>query len=387
MALNKTAAQAAQILVTKNARLLRIMRHEFHEGNVFNPKLPTDYLGTLLPAQVRLLQSYPKDKYKGKPRLVIFITKDPNIEKLELPMCAVELNKYEKITSNCHFAVFHCDGTTQSKQNISLVCYTREFCLDLHPPKKFELQNAQSPTLYKISAMNMSGVSSGEGDTVWNRISLVEKDDKGVAIYGGESVLNPKTQKMEGRAPNAMHGMINTKGCWMLFRNYNWYKEKQKQFLEIYLKYARNKYNYESVDGDLQGLYGEPEKRDRKLRFEDLERNYAYMWFTYDVMGVKYFSHDPSVNETNIDDSKKLDIFPVPTFSSHPANSHSWGSRHSAVPSFEMTDDLWQKNALGFQAAEQFAPFTGHEVKNLEKRSWADVYFYQWSPSDSSGKV
>ena len=363
----KTAAGGQQIWVTEKPEMLRIMRHEFRDGTDFDPKPLCQYLATLTREQVRLLMSYPKEKYLGKQRLVIFITLDPNIS---LPMCADQCDSVATlINSNSHFAVFHCDGATQM---VSLVSYTKEFNLFNHR-LTLERRDAAAPKVYKISAMNMSHVASGEGDTIWNRVSTVGRNDIGTAIYGGDAQ----------HAPNSLHGMINTAGCWMLFRNYNWYSVRQAEFLQLYRDYRRNPKIDKTGElaARLTGLgYGDVGRDPLRFRFLGWERNYAYTWFTRDVIGVDYFSKNPFVNEDNIYDSVQVAAYPpVPTeeqMETRPYNSHSWGSRHKKESSFVMDSTLWTKNAFGFKTAEDFAPFLGATTLHLESHSWADLYVF-----------
>ena len=348
--------------MTQNPQMHRIMRHEFSTGTEFDPKPLHDYLATLTKEQVRLLMSYPRDKYLGKQRLVAFITLDE--ANIKTPLCADKCDAdATAINANSHFAVFRCDGAAQM---VSLVCYTKEFNLFSGRPT-LDAKDTPNPTVYKISAMNMSYVPSGEGDTIWNRVSRVVGGDKGVAISGG----TPK------KAPNSLHGMINTQGCWMLFRNFNWHLAQQAEFLEVYRDYRRG--SKAELSDDMRarlGLlgYGESDVEiDR--RFLSLERNYAYTWFTRDIIGIDYFSTNPYVNETNTDGASIPSIFPVPPTPTG-YNSHSWGSRHAVEKSFKMGPGLWTDNALGFKTAEDFSFFAGEETYHLESKSWADLYVY-----------
>jgi hypothetical protein len=362
MSETESAAVGDRIVVTPNDQMHRIMRHEFSNGTEFDPAPLHAYLNTLTEQQVRLLLSYPRQKYLGRQRLVVFVTLDP--ANTNLPMCADECDSAATlINSNSHFAVFRCDGAAQF---VSLVCYTREFNLFRGRPK-LDPRDSANPTVYKVSAMNMSHVPSGEGDTIWNRVSRVGSGDRGTAISGGDDT----------HAPNSLHGMINTQGCWMLFRNYNWYQPEQAAFTQVYRDFRRSRAGMtDALRARLTSLgYAESDPALINQRFLALERNYAYTWFTRDIIGIDYFSTNPFVNDTNVDGANKLTLFPSPP----PAtgfNSHSWGSRHKTERSFQMTRSLWTENALGFRTAEDFAHFAGRVTTKLESRSWADLYVF-----------
>ena len=364
----RSAAGGQQIWITERTEMLRIMRHEFSNGTDFDPAPLAQYLSTLTVEQVKLLMSYPFEKYTGKHRLVAFITLDE--KNTDLPMCADQCDPPAStlIRSNSHFALFHCNGVAQ---RVSLVCYTKEFNLFAGRPT-LDKRDATMPTVYKISAMDMTGIPSTEGDTIWNRVSKVGHNDQGTAIYGGDAT----------HAPNSMHGMINTAGCWMLFRNYNWYKPKQTEFIHVFQQYrsAGNKMT-DPLRHRLKELgYGEA-LNDVQSRFFGWERNYAYTWFTRDIIGIDYFSQNPFVNEDNIYDSVQLAEYPpVPPpelVGVMDYNSHNWQKRHAKEKTFKLGADLWKKgNALGFQAAEGFTPFLGRVINKLESTSWADLYVY-----------
>lgn len=358
----QTAAVGDRIIVTDNPQMHRIMRHEFSTGTAFDPAPLHGYLATLTREQVRLLLSYPREKYLGKQRLVAFITLDPT--NTNLPMCADKCDDNATlINSNSHFALFRCDGAAQM---VSLVCYTKEFNLFAGRPP-LDKRDAAKPKVYKLSSMNMSHVPSGEGDTIWNRVSTVGPGDQGTAIYAGDA----------SHAPNSLHGMINTAGCWMLFRNHNWFMPKQAEFIKVYQEFRRSKSGMTpELRLRLNVLgYGENDDFDIDGRFFDLERNYAYTWFTRDIIGIDYFSRNRNVNEINVESRLPLPVFPPPPV---PAayNSHSWGARYATEKTFKMDASLWTNNALGFKTAEDFAPFVGKETHHLESRSWADLYVY-----------
>lgn len=352
----QSAAAGDRITVTKNPKMHRIMRHEFHNGIYFDPVPLHNYLASLTREQVRLLMTYPKQKYENKHRLVVFITLDPSVNSL---MCADKCDAASTpIHSNSHFAVFHCNGVAS---RVELVCYTKEFNLFAHRPP-LEARNTAEPKVYKVSAMNMSHVPEGEGDVIWHRISKIGNNDVGTAIYGGDA----------HHAPNSLHGMINTMGCWMLFRNYNWYKPKQAEFFEAYQDYRKGRNFDETL---VQLGYNEIDDGLRVTRFLSWERNYAYTWFTRDIVGIDYFSIDPNINEFNVNDSVQPATFPpVPTPTSY--NAHDWNARHHDDAHFAMTKALWTTNELGFQTADDFATFTGSQTYKLESKSWADVYVY-----------
>ena len=358
----KTAAAGTPITVTKNEKMLRIMRHEFRDPQgKFDPKPATEYLGTLLPEQVKLLQSYPREKYIGKDRLVVFITALKNAPNKE--MCADMGTGTPAVKSNAKFAVFHCD----TKKTITLVCYTEEFFLSLNHPK-LDARKETTPTVYKLSAMDMSQDKEGNHVSIFNRISLTNGD----ALSGGS--LNPP------KYPNSIHGMINSTGCWMLFRNYNWYKPKQLDFVKAYLRYRKDEKMGKTTDwlGMLQALgYRETEGVSAKQRFLAWEANWAYARFLKDIVGIDYFSNSKYVNDLNTKDDVYRPVFPAGN-AGVADNHHSVkGAREQKGTSFTMAETLLKNgNALGFPPATKFAPFWGKHTVDLEKTSWADLYVY-----------
>jgi hypothetical protein len=396
-----TAAADSLITVTTKPEMHRIMRHEFSTlGSDFNPDPLHAYLRTLTTQQTQLLMSYPLEKYPGQQRLVVFITLLDQTATKKL-MCADLCDTPStSVLSNARFAVFWCNGT---KNTVELVCYTEEFYLPKPPTSPTpNRRDAAKPTVYKISAMRMSEAAAGEGFTIWNRVSTVDKGggDVGTAIYGGQSVKDPETGVITAKAPNSLHGFINTKGCWMLFRNHNWYKEKQAQFMEVYQEYRRNNSKWtgkmanEVTDlgyGDADGRrYGEkdidkPGMEELRRRFLGWEKNFAYPWFIRDVIGIKYFSKYEWVNEDNIYDSVQLERYPAPKtqdeVDSMLDNFHSldgrrkYDQRKKQAP-FKMDGGLWDDNALGFSTAKDFAAFAGNKTYHLERSSWADLYVY-----------
>ena len=361
----KTAAAGSPITVTKNDKMHRIMRHEFRDKQGhFDPKPATDYIKTLSEQQVKLLQSYPREKYVGKDRLVVLVTVPQNAPKKQ--MCADMGPGTPAVESNATFAVFHCD----TKKAVTLVCYTEEFFLSPNRPK-LDPRKTTKPTVYKLSAMDMSQDPDGNHVSIFNRISLTNGD----ALSGGS--LNPP------KYPNAIHGMINSTGCWLLFRNYNWYKPKQLDFVKAYIQHRKDKKMGKDTDwlGVLQGLgYRETESDAAKLRFLAWEANWAYAWFLKDVVGIDYFSNSIYVNDINTDDSTYRPIFPTANAPSADNHHSLQGARKQKDPSFRMTETLLKNgNALGFPPAKKFAPFWGKHTDNLETTSWADLYVYDGS--------
>jgi len=206
----QTAAAGQRITVTREPKLVRIMRHEFSNGSGFDPAPLHKYLSTLSVEQVRLLWKTAHE-YDGKHRLVVFVTHDP--AGTAKPMCADLCDRPPTpVLSNARFAVFHCNG--EGNKAIELVCYTEEFVLNRHYPKPVA-RTEGAPRCYKISAMNMTNVPEDEGDAIWHRVSTVNANGTGIAIHGGEPKQDRNTGLVYVPAPNALHGMINTiaAGC------------------------------------------------------------------------------------------------------------------------------------------------------------------------------
>ena len=143
----------------------------------------------------------------------------------------------------------------------------------------------------------------------------------------------------------------------------------------MFLQNRAGKLTGDDLTKELGRLGYADEEQLRVLRFLHLERNYAYTWFTREIVGIDYCSTNRVLNDVNTDGAQLLPSFPVPPKPTS-FNEHSFHARRELDRNFAMKDELWTTNALGFRTAEGFSPFNGKETPHVEARSWADLYIY-----------
>lgn len=389
------------IVITSDPRLTRIMIHEFSRPKPapaaadddpfeFDPAPLRAYLDSLSPQQRKLLLNLEIAKPEG--RLVVFIT---IYAQKPLRMEADFGPGTGSAHPNATFSVFHCAGP---EKGVTLVCHTEHFLVNLrngrtnawlHAPQKGKparqwLQKSNTaPPMFRIGSMVPRAFCDG---VIWSRIFTADGRD----IMRG----------------NTMHGFVNTIGCWMLFRNFNWPVDRAAAFDQILRKRVRkgdfdgaqieltaNGYDvsFNAADpSDPEGL------RSSLMKFLDFDRNHAYAEFFHDVVGIKYFSdkwrfsssrwvHDFRVhgkiffNSFPPEKVGKLPLFGLPeegTFAYHDDVDRKRTSRQ-----FVPDNTLWRENALGFKTSEGFLPETNGIFGNLsraqaERFTWADLHVY-----------
>jgi len=400
------------ILLTTNPKLTRIMFHEFSRPKVspppgdedpfeFDPQAVQTYLNTLSPQQKKLLLNYTVNKPVGQ--LVVFITL---YAQKPLRMCADYCDKGVKCARpNATFSVFHCRGP---EINPVLVCHTEYFLVNLFnpdtnawvhgvqkgkPAREWLRKSNPQPPRFRIGSILPQRMCDG---VIWSRIFTPEGKD----IMPG----------------NTLHGMINTIGCWMLFRNYNWPIDKVKAFDRIYRHLLRAlgpsgkakviaalaKEGYDAPKDPAAGLSGSPSK------FMSFDRNFAYLWFFHEIVGIKYFSSQiewASVRDVNdfrphgrifsndfsldkVDASPQFNMPDEEQFAYHDSVQRVKDDAkklkgldpeaRKAFKKFVPDNTLWRQNAMGFQTAEGFLPQTfGNMTKDQAERfTWADLYVY-----------
>lgn len=414
--------------VTSLPRLTRIMQHEFAKssgsGFVFDPTPLENHLKTLTVEQKRILfrkaiAVSKETEEQKKHRLIVFITLYP---KNDLLMRAD--HGPSRVRPDATFSVYHCFDL--EKGGVTLVCHTQFMLVHLanslgagkrdtfnwikgnqggKPPNQWLAKNNPKPPEWRLVTTKPVGSNDPDAFThdgvPWSR----------VFDLAGQDI-------MEG---NFIHGMVNTHGCWMLFRNYNW-PEPIVPKLEISFRKILRKFPRPSQRSDWNRLYDalladgftthprpatgqDPHASAVMRKFLSFDRNYAYSWFFHEIVGIRYFSNDVkwqvigggirAVNDRNNhhaatvtedtfpDDqalkttSKPPDAFPdeTGTFAYYDVQHRR---NEDNNPKFEAGDDLWKENALGFKTAAGFAPnFGGLTADQLKTRSWADVYFYK----------
>ena len=387
------------ILITTDPRLTRIMIHEFARPKAapppgdddpfeFDPAPMQAFLDSLAPQQKKLLLNLKVAKPEG--RLVAFIT---ICKQKPLRMCADFGPGSGSAHPNATFSVFHCQGP---EKDVTLVCHTEHFLVNLtnprtnawihapqkaKPAKEWLKKSNPAPPQFKLGSMLPQEMCDG---VIWSRVFTA----------GGQDIMRG----------NTMHGIINTIGCWMLFRNYNWPVDKAVSFDRIYRKFlridnsgktskpelAKPENGYDSPGDPAQGLSSSIAK------FAAFDMNNAYLWFFHDVVGIKYMSRkwrfaiDRKVNDfrthgkiffnsfplSKIDQAPKFNLPDESTFAYHDSVQ-----RKRDDPTFVPDDTLWRVNALGFKTSEGFLPQTAGIFADLrpaevDRFTWADLYVY-----------
>lgn len=412
------AAQVRDLLfvqaidVTADPKLTRIMLHEFAKPSganfVFDPKPPGDFVATLSLQQKKLLCRIAERNPAG--RLVTFITFYDTARKV-LRMSADNGPRAPAMRPNATFSVFHCRDV--EKGGVTLVCHTehfvvhfvnadtRKWILGREGPKRqlanaYMQKNNPEPLEYKLVA-HLPANANGHDGVVW----CSPFRSNGTSIMPG----------------NFIHGVVNTLGCWMLFRNYNWPRNVATEFERAY-RVARRLRRTRAAPvlvelakvANPQGLRYDvatppPGRSDSLDKFGRFDRNFAHLWFWHEVVGVKYFS--PAVNylvktglpsPTNDRNTHGLifeNTFPLAEVGLPPAfnlpeegtfAAYDPDNRRTVDRSFRQDDSLWRDNALGFRASAGFVPPFARSVAPavLRTKSWADLFFYREDDADLS---
>jgi hypothetical protein len=373
--------------VTDNAKLRRIMTHEFHKadgkgGFTFDPVPVQAALDALTPQQRKVLAT--TEPGADGNRLVSFITLTKEDDRrMHADICKPDPFS---IKPNATFATFHCQGPGKE---VALVMFTRFFVYNMRNPETDNLvrrnqgkQKADdwlaranpTPPLFRIGCFARPGVTDG---TLWNRAY----DAAGKSVMGG----------------NTMHGMINTVGCWMLFRNYNWPKlDGAGKPLEDDLDRVMNRFvrhldvfGGKRVRAELfKTAYNDP---DAITKFGVFDGNHAYAWFYREVVGVRYFSETMFKKNGANDLFAHQEIFSKALVSDAELQKfkqengdgdfiyHSADDRLRKDKSFKVDDTLLGPNALGFQPCKRFCDAFSHDLKKAElpDRTWCNLHIYR----------
>ena len=398
------------IEITSKNELIRIMLHEFSSpsggGNFqFNKEPLKRFLQSLTMQQKKLLLDHPVAG--SGHRLVVFITLYPPTQ--ARLMGADFTDEPSPAIPNASFSVFHCQGPGKV---VTLVCHTEHFLVNLHnpdtqkfvkdpqanvPAEQWQSKSTNAPVRFKIAALAPD-----------------EKFMRGVVLH---RVFTAKgNDVMRG---NTIHGMINTKGCWMLFRNFNWPKLKYRELDKIYretFRPMRERPNWPVLRKKLAEVGYDAEPGTTTLsssleKFLNYDRNYAYDWFNHDLVGIKYLSNafdgwgyfastQKAEGDVHFDNDYKTHgetfekQFPYSEDGKKPSNNlPEEGSnayydpfvRKKVDSKFIVDDTLWRPNVLGFQTTTKFAPITGAsnqrfghlDEPKIQACSWADLYVYR----------
>jgi hypothetical protein len=380
--------------VTPNPRLRRIMIHEFpiadgKGGFKFDEAAVQAELDKLSPEQRKLLATH--DPGPTGNRIVLFTTlQQENNLRMHADTCP-DKDKGQPPTSikpNATFAAFHCQGPGKE---VTLVCFARHFVLNMINPRTNALIRGSqggkkgdawlaranpTPPVFKVGCYAKGGSFTTDG-VLWNRIFT----PNGKNIMGG----------------NTMHGMINTVGCWMLFRNYNFPIKDDKgapvedELDRILNRLLRGGASKKTVLAALAKIgYDAPDSGGKFTRFD---ANHAYSWFFREVVGVRYFSktffgkrdaNDKFAHQRVF--SKNADKAAVDAFCAENGDGadpkfiyHHIEERQKEDKSFVFDKSLLGTNALGFQTCEDFVDPIKKDLpgSDVQKRTWADLYIYR----------
>ncbi len=351
--------RVAPIEVTTNPALKDIMLHEFCKpvGNecTFDPGPANEYIQGLSSSQVKLLSQYPMTGKEN--RLVIFITiYKKNTLRMGADLCEWSNHKLPNraVKPNASFAVFHCKG---NEKPVELVCLTNHFYIN---PTNTGKGIAITPKNQQRTRNDVAKIACRRPDDSENCVGSIW-------FYLPEIMTN-----------NYIHGMINTDGCWMLFRNFNWPAERYSDFDRVYrLGVRRNEDRL--VNCALRALdYGVTMARNGRSNSEDkfryYDRNYAYLWFLHDVVGIEYFSKEQTEASWR---RKHINRYRAPrcgvenTFPLNSVNNldklccYNIVHREQQQIGWKLDDSVWKKNVLNFQTASGF------------DNAWADIYFFK----------
>lgn len=378
--------------VVSEPALTKIMLHEFPKplatpsdlSNVtteFDPGPAQTYIRGLSAQQKKLLLRYNVDKFEGN-RLVVFITLAKNANRR---MCAdfCEPGTPSRALANSSFAVFHCRGPTKGA---TLVCYTEHFLVNLRNPSTARLvharegdrgpdqwmrKNTDRPVMFKIGCCAPSDASHG---VLYNRI------------------LRPNGQDvMPG---NTLHGVINTVGCWMLFRNFNWPTRFADRLCDLYTDVWRVQ-GSKKTSGMIAKLAaagydfpGDSTHASSYAKFCWYDKNAAFFWFFHDLVGVEYVGSSFPVNSFNIERRTQQNRFPhamapKPLSRDNPATNvyvdYDVASRRKVESGFKVDSGLLRNNALGFMTCSAFAPWSLKQpvpAGQVNACTWADLYLF-----------
>jgi hypothetical protein len=212
---------------------------------------------------------------------------------------------------------------------------------------------------------------------VWHRIVTA----KGVDVMPGAP------DKMN----NSMHGEINTQGCWMLFRNYNWPKANYAAFEEAYRVFLRNEqYPYPQYRNQLSALgystHGVCDDENFAKAFS-WDKNHAYTRFTRHVVGVRYFSRSDFHSLFNTDGEHFHPTRTQDYVNAVPpgANAHKFQDALGGATGISASagivtapDSLFDDSRLHFKRQQRWAPtLTRDRVTQPAECSWSDLVLFE----------
>lgn len=375
--------------VTQVAKARRIMRHEFFREvsfarHEFNETPVLEAMDKLDPAQRKLLANH--DPGPTGNRLVALITlQKENNTRMHADTCPRDFGgPPDSVKPNSDFMLFHVQGPGKP---VTLVCFTRFFVVNMKNGPTFDLmrnplggkvaddwlaRSNPKPPGFKIGAFVLPNVTDG---VFWNQIYT----KNGTLVMPG----------------NTLHGGINTVGCWMLFRNYNWPQKNDKgepiedKLDRIYCKIMRPR---KAPLEDLLKALAEVGYDDETSfdKFAAFDRNHAYHMFFRDIVGIKYFSRT-SVGWDAANDvfshqqffSKFNDPAAIQEFIDTTGDGgniyHDIEERIKKDPGFKVDNSFIVENCLGFKTFSNLNNALKAGIPKAEalERTWCDLYLYR----------
>ena len=369
-------ARLSAFKITSNATLRDIMLHEFAKRGANGFELDEaplqKVMDGLTPQQQKLLATH--DGGPAGQRLVVFITLQPENN---LRMHADVVGEGISVKPNATFTVFHCQGASKP---VTLICHTEHFVLNLRNPatqahvavsggfKPELVRDNPKPPLHKIGSF----ANTDSHFRIWSRIFA----------SNGKDIMRG----------NMMHGQINTIGCWMLFRNFNWPRSKSDEFDRIYVKLHRRNQNRQAEEALAAAGYDAPRTATQcssPQKFYWFDRNFAYPRFFRHIVGVRYFAREfreefcaNNRNTHGLVFENQMEFAEAERFALQAGDNgfitHDGESRRVTDKTFEPDDSLWGPNILGFKTADGFIGTGGDfDATTVQPNTWADLFLFR----------
>jgi hypothetical protein len=425
------------IAVTADPEMREIMLHEFNEETHpglkdwrFKRKPLEDFIKTLTVEQRKNLCRVRGIDDSNCRDMVVFITLRGT--RTTHPMYSDNTPALGKVRwqvyANADFSLFRRGPVGH---RITLECHTEYFCVNNNNlDKKYGVETKA----FLQAAHNYNKMDPNHPNP-WRLLLTAEQHEYCIYFW----VLNDFKNydcRVDGKVTatvrpgetimvgNNIHGGINTKGCWMLFRNYNWPIVCRDRFLNIYLNDLREKGrdgNDSQLLAKLEKL-GYDEKNDNFVRsssyfkFVGYDRNHAYTYFCRYVLGVKFYSSGGFTNLYQThghtkDETKLSDFPPLPTvppkfeteeksfnkdnrYVKHIESTHAAHRWPEAFVNQHISDDSQWDSTNHFGDATPGSwdtetgrqdpqnPKTAVQLKAIKDKAWAECYVFNPNPDE-----